>query len=39
VTWDEIRECASAGDPSHLRFTAEEVLERVEGLGDLFENV
>ena len=39
VTWEEIRGCASEGDPSLLRFTADEVLERVEELGDLFEVV
>jgi bifunctional non-homologous end joining protein LigD len=39
VTWDEITACASEGDPSLLRFTADQVLERVEELGDLFESV
>ncbi len=39
VTWDEITACASERDPSLLRFTADQVLERVEELGDLFEGV
>ncbi|MGK3207260.1 non-homologous end-joining DNA ligase [Amycolatopsis sp. MEPSY49] len=33
VTWDEVRACRHV---SHLRFTAGEVLERVDDLGDLF---
>jgi bifunctional non-homologous end joining protein LigD len=33
VTWEEIEACDDAGD---LRFTAPEVLERVEESGDLF---
>jgi bifunctional non-homologous end joining protein LigD len=33
VTWDEVRACRHV---SHLRFTAAEVLERVDDLGDLF---
>jgi bifunctional non-homologous end joining protein LigD len=39
VTWDEVSECEMSGDPSSLRFTASEVLDRVESLGDLFEEV
>ncbi len=33
VTWDEVRACRHV---THLRFTAGEVLARVEDLGDLF---
>ncbi|MFB9690586.1 non-homologous end-joining DNA ligase [Amycolatopsis plumensis] len=33
VTWDEVRACRHV---THLRFTAGEVLERVEDFGDLF---
>ncbi|WP_199199378.1 non-homologous end-joining DNA ligase [Amycolatopsis sp. CA-128772] len=33
VTWDEVRACRHV---THLRFTAGEVLRRVEDLGDLF---
>jgi bifunctional non-homologous end joining protein LigD len=33
VTWDEVRACRHV---THLRFTADEVLERVEDIGDLF---
>jgi bifunctional non-homologous end joining protein LigD len=33
VTWDEVRACRHV---SHLRFTADEVLDRVGDLGDLF---
>ncbi len=33
VTWDEVRACRHV---THLRFTAGEVLARVEELGDLF---
>ncbi|MET9229934.1 DNA ligase D [Lentzea sp. NPDC003310] len=36
VTWDEVRGCA---DPGQLVFTADEVLVRVEELGDLFTTV
>ena len=34
VTWDEVAECAEG---AALSFTAPEVLERIESLGDLFE--
>ena len=33
VTWEEIEACEDAGD---LRFTAPEVLDRVDESGDLF---
>jgi bifunctional non-homologous end joining protein LigD len=36
VTWDEVGACATGGDPASLRFTTDEVLDRVEALGDLF---
>jgi bifunctional non-homologous end joining protein LigD len=36
VTWEEVAECARGGDPDRLRFTATEVVERVDSLGDLF---
>ncbi len=37
VTWDEVKSCAD-GD-IELRFTSDQVLERVEAHGDLFEPV
>ncbi len=36
VGWEEIRACASAGDPGLLTFTSAEVLARVRERGDLF---
>ncbi len=36
VTWDEVDDCATTGDPDDLRFTSDLVLERIEALGDLF---
>jgi bifunctional non-homologous end joining protein LigD len=39
VTWDEVAACLEAREPSLLRFTADQVLERVERMGDLFEPV
>lgn len=36
VTWDEVYCCAERRDPSDLRFTTAQVLDRVESLGDLF---
>lgn len=35
VTWDELDDALSSGDADRLRFGPEEVLDRVEGLGDL----
>ncbi len=35
VTWAEIDACAKSGDPGALSFTASEVLDRVQQLGDL----
>lgn len=39
VSWDEVERCFKSGDPSHLVFDSEQVLARVEKLGDLFEPV
>ncbi|MBA2624745.1 MAG: ATP-dependent DNA ligase [Acidimicrobiia bacterium] len=36
ITWAEIEEVVAERDPSTLRFTAPDVLDRVERLGDLF---
>jgi bifunctional non-homologous end joining protein LigD len=36
VTWDEVDACARSGDPRTLRFTADQVLDRIDQLGDLF---
>jgi bifunctional non-homologous end joining protein LigD len=36
VTWDEVHRCEESGDPALLRFTAPEVLDRIEQKGDLF---
>jgi len=36
VTWAEVEACLEAGDPALLSFTSDEVLDRVEKLGDLF---
>ncbi len=36
VTRQEVEACADDGDPDRLRFTAREVLERVDRFGDLF---
>jgi bifunctional non-homologous end joining protein LigD len=39
LEWREVEEAAARGDASKLRFLPEDVLARVEGLGDLFEPV
>ncbi len=39
VTWDEVERCFEARDPDLLVFQSDEVLERIERLGDLFEPV
>jgi bifunctional non-homologous end joining protein LigD len=39
VTWKEVEGCLSQGDPELLVFTADQVLQRVKKLGDLFEPV
>jgi len=36
IRWDEVDHCAQVGDPAALRFTATQVLERVDAHGDLF---
>ncbi|TML02890.1 MAG: DNA ligase D [Actinobacteria bacterium] len=36
ITWDEVRACNEAGDPSLLVFDTAQVLARVEDQGDLF---
>src|SRR5204863_7870604 len=36
VTWDEVRACLEAGDASLLTFDTEQVLGRVDELGDVF---
>src|SRR5689334_15764626 len=36
VSWDEVRACHDAGDASLLTFDTEQVLARVDELGDLF---
>jgi bifunctional non-homologous end joining protein LigD len=36
VTWDEVARCLKNQDPELLVFTADQVLKRVEKLGDLF---
>ncbi len=36
VTWDEVALCLKKQDPELLLFTADQVLKRVEKLGDLF---
>jgi bifunctional non-homologous end joining protein LigD len=36
VTWDEVAECLDSGDADRLRFTAPEVIARVQKHGDLF---
>jgi bifunctional non-homologous end joining protein LigD len=39
VSWEEVELCFEGGDPGLLVFDADQVLERVERLGDLFEPV
>jgi bifunctional non-homologous end joining protein LigD len=36
VTWEEVERCHQSGDPASLRFTAPEVLDRIDSYGDLF---
>jgi bifunctional non-homologous end joining protein LigD len=36
VTWEEVDDCARRADPDVLRFTADQVVGRIERLGDLF---
>jgi bifunctional non-homologous end joining protein LigD len=37
VSWDEVNRCIAAEDPGLLRFTSDQVLDRVEDHGDLFQ--
>lgn len=39
VTWEEVENCMKKGDPEMLVFTSDDVLKRVEKMGDLFEPV
>lgn len=39
VTWREVSACASKGEGDMLRFTADDVIQRVRSKGDLFEPV
>jgi bifunctional non-homologous end joining protein LigD len=39
VSWDEVEKCMKAKDPDLLVFDSEQVLKRVEKVGDLFEPV
>ena len=39
VTWAEIEEALEAGDPDRLIFEADDVVQRVRKMGDLFESV
>jgi bifunctional non-homologous end joining protein LigD len=36
VTWDEVEACAAAGEARLLEFTATQVIDRVNDMGDLF---
>jgi len=39
VTWDEVYQCWTKRDPNLLRFESNQVVERFERMGDLFEPV
>jgi bifunctional non-homologous end joining protein LigD len=39
VSWDEVEKCMKAKDPDLLVFDSDQVLKRVDKLGDLFEPV
>jgi bifunctional non-homologous end joining protein LigD len=39
VTWEEVDTCLKKKDPELLTFTSDQVLQRVEEMGDLFEPV
>jgi bifunctional non-homologous end joining protein LigD len=39
VSWQEVENCLKKGDPELLVFTSDQVLQRVEKSGDLFEPV
>jgi bifunctional non-homologous end joining protein LigD len=36
VTWDEVEDALTAGDPGRLTFETDAVLDRVARLGDLY---
>src|SRR5439155_1064353 len=36
ITWDEVKEMLAARDPTRLVFEPEQVLERVQHMGDLY---
>jgi bifunctional non-homologous end joining protein LigD len=37
ISWDEVDQCVADEDPGVLRFTSDQVLDRVADRGDLFE--
>src|SRR5258708_24884324 len=39
VSWDEVEKCLKAKDPNLMVFTSDQLLKRIEKLGDLFEPV
>ncbi len=39
VTWEEVETCLKKKDPKLLRFTSDQVLKRVDEMGDLFEPI
>jgi bifunctional non-homologous end joining protein LigD len=39
VSWEEVQNCLQKSDPELLVFTSDQVLKRVEKMGDLFEPV
>jgi bifunctional non-homologous end joining protein LigD len=39
ITWEEVEELLESGEPERVLFEAEQVLERIEEQGDLFEPV
>ncbi|MDQ6625781.1 MAG: non-homologous end-joining DNA ligase [Verrucomicrobiota bacterium] len=39
VTWEEVEICLKKKDPKLLRFTSDQVLKRVDEMGDLFEPI
>jgi hypothetical protein len=39
VTWREIDRCAKSADPMTLHFETDDVLRRIDKLGDLFSDL
>jgi len=39
VTWEEVEKCARSGNPDDLRFEVNDVLVRVEAIGDLMQEL